>query len=74
VAIVLTLFGFVVLGELVLMTYYPDPALVEISWPAAPRPPRMAQLPTAVEPPDDLPADLSVGPRTSLPRAPAKAE
>jgi len=74
VGIAVMLFSFVVLGEIVVMTYYPDPATLELPFPDAPRPPRMAALPLPVEAPEDLPAEVLANPRAALPRAPVKAE
>jgi general secretion pathway protein A len=54
VGLVMTLMSFVVLGELMIMTYYPDPAYQILEWPESPPAPRMSRPAVPVEVPVDL--------------------
>jgi type II secretory pathway predicted ATPase ExeA len=51
--------GFVVFGELLLMSYYPDPADQVIQPPPSPPPPQMARPSTPVEVPPEFLLDIS---------------
>jgi general secretion pathway protein A len=68
VALFLAFGSFVVLGELLLMTYYPDPAEQVIQPPASPPPPHMARPSMPIEvPPEFL---LDIGSLTTSQRTP----
>jgi hypothetical protein len=67
--------SFVVLGELLLMTYYPDPSEQVIQPPASPPPPHMARPSIPIEVPPEFLLDvgaLTTGERT--PQAVLKIE
>jgi general secretion pathway protein A len=74
VGLAMALMSFVVLGELMIMAYYPDPAYQVLAWPAAPPPPRSMQPAAPVEIPPDLLLPPPAETRTSAPRGIPKIE
>ena len=66
-----TFASFVVMGEVLVMNYYPEPGDVVLAWPEPPPPPRMARPSVAVDvPPDLLLYSAAVGAITPQPLRP----
>lgn len=74
VGLIMALMSFVVLGELMIMTYYPDPAFQVLAWPEAPPPPRTIRPAVPVEIPRDLLLPPVTETRTLAPRGTPKIE
>jgi general secretion pathway protein A len=74
VGLVMALMSFVVLGELMIMTYYPDPAFQVLAWPEAPPPPPTIRPAVPVDIPQELLQPPVSEPRTVVPRVTPKIE
>jgi hypothetical protein len=69
VGMALTFMTFVVVGEVMFMTYYPDPSQVTLEWPEPPPPPRMARPAVPIKTPSPVPLDATVLGAESRPAA-----